>query len=139
MKLKRTLNSTRNKVDALIYQLASQDAGKPAKSGMKYKKKISGMNGKIQSTSVAILALEPGRYSVCFEGCGGITTMTYDYTETAPGQVELLYEEVATADKTVGKLNQKVSSFLFSHTAKKQAGRRLDLFEQNLEAMTWPD
>lgn len=134
MKATRSLNTRMEVLDGFIQQLADQDAGQPATAGLCYRKSVMGMNGRSQSVTLTIQALESGLYSVLFENSRQVLEMTYRYHPVDREHVELVYEETDRSSGTVSKLNQKLSGILFSKSTKKQAAMRLDLFERQLEA-----
>lgn len=139
MKVQRTIHHPQAKVDALIEKLARQDAHGKAKSGKSYRKVVAGMNGAKQTVTVTVHTLEPGCYSVSFEGKNGTTDMTYQYSPIDDQCTLLTYEEVAHGEGVMQTLNQKLGSLLFGMSAKKQMKMRLDAFEKALEEMEWPD
>ena len=138
MKASRKLKASMDKVNAFIRSLADQDAGRPAFAGMTYHKHITGMNGHKMKVKVEILALSDGLYSVSFTSGNNTNIMTWSWSPDGDG-VALSYEEQTGSDKTVDRWNQRAGGLLFHHQLKKQLNRRLDAFEQNLEAFTWQD
>ena len=97
------------------------------------------MNGKTQKMEIEILKLEPGAYSVSFTRDGLVIQTDYTYAKQDDGSVLLTYTEKSHDDKVIGGLNQKISTFLFSRTAKKQMNRRLDAFAKSLEEFACQD
>ena len=139
MKAARHFRCSLGKMDAFIQTLADQDAGQPACAGLRYEKQLTGMNGQPQKTAVTIEALESGHYRVRFDSGREILTMDWRWKETAPGQLELTYEETGSNEQGLSKWNQKLAGLLFGLSAKKQLNMRLDLFEKQLEEYQWQD
>ncbi|WP_286637778.1 DUF3284 domain-containing protein [Faecalibaculum rodentium] len=139
MKAARHIRCSPGKMDAFIQTLADQDAGQPACAGLCYEKQLMGMNGRPQKTAVSIEALESGHYRVRFDSSREILTMDWRWKETAPGQLELTYEETGGNEQGLSKWNQKLAGLLFGLSAKKQLNMRLDLFEKQLEEYQWQD
>ncbi|WP_294731152.1 DUF3284 domain-containing protein [uncultured Faecalibaculum sp.] len=139
MKTVRTISCSMEKMNAFIRNLADQDAGRPAAAGLVYHKSLAGMNGRAQKTEVRIQALEPGRYTVLFDTPREKLTMDWQWHQTAPGELELVYEETGRNESGLSKWNQKLAGVLFGMSAKKQLKMRLDLFEKQLEEYQWQD
>ncbi len=132
MKIEHTFKTQAEKLDALFKKLADQDAGHEVVSGESYTKKVQGMNGQNQSVTLTVKDLESGRYCVQFDGANGTTEASYTYKQISPEEVQLVYEETASGSGMISNLNQKLGSALFSHTAKKQMKRRIEMLERLL-------
>lgn len=132
MKIEHTFKTQAEKLDALFKKLADQDAGHEVVSGESYTKKVQGMNGQSQSVTLTVKDLEPGRYCVQFDGANGTTEASYTYEQISPEEVQLVYEETASGSGMISNLNQKLGAALFSHTAKKQMKRRIEMLERLL-------
>lgn len=132
MKIIRTLKADTKTIDRFLQHLADQDAGQKAKSGLSYTKTVPGMNGKAMEARTIINTIEPGCYSVTFEGQSGTTEMTYRYYEQGPGKTVLEYEETASGKNLAEKGIQKLNTVLFSGLIRKQISLRMDHFEKSL-------
>lgn len=139
MKTTRVLRQDSKKLACFIESLASKDAGKKARSGMSYSKRISGMNGKKQKVGVTIDELSDSRYQVTFDQDGSAYTMSYSWSPLSDGRTRLVYEEKSSMNGLMNTLNQRLGTLIFGLGAKKQIRRRLDAFETQLEAYTWQD
>ncbi len=139
MKVKRQIKCPYDTVSSFIQKLADDDAGISAYPGLKYEKKIQGLNGKTAVVAVEIAQLEPGAYSVAFVQPDSRVDMRYEYHATADDGIELIYEEKTSSTKAIKSIDQKLSGFLYGMATKKVANRRLDAFEQALEAYKCQD
>lgn len=139
MKEVRTIPSSVRKMDAFVQKLADRDAGQRAYAGLEYEKKLTGMNGKPQKTTVQVKDLKSGKYTVLFDSGREKLIMDWSWHETAPDTLELTYEESGRNESGMSKWNQKIAGVLFGMSAKKQLKMRLDLFEKQLEEFQWQD